>query len=173
MCNFFLNCKLQGERPITQKQKFSKVGDFFYAWTKQPMKAWSSTFWNSWKVFQFITFWVYYRLNLSPPLCMQLQFSLAIIHCMHSLYINCNFPKWMHYTLIGYATSFIILFTNFYLHTYVRNKNRQRKGMVRASCESERERERERERECVSQERAVIMLIIFTWRERGRQLFLI
>jgi elongation of very long chain fatty acids protein 4 len=58
-----------------------------------------------------------------------LQFSLAIIHCMHSLYIDCNFPKWMHYTLIGYATSFIILFTNFYLHTYVKNKNKnKRKG---------------------------------------------
>lgn len=55
-----------------------------------------------------------------------LQFSLAILHCIHSLYIDCNFPKWMHYTLIGYATSFIILFTNFYLQTYIKKGKTRR-----------------------------------------------
>ena len=60
----------------------------------------------------------------------QIQFSLAIIHCIHSLYIDCNFPKWMHYTLLGYASSFIALFTNFYIHAYIRGKRRggQSKG---------------------------------------------
>ncbi|XP_011405756.2 PREDICTED: elongation of very long chain fatty acids protein 4-like isoform X2 [Amphimedon queenslandica] len=53
-----------------------------------------------------------------------IQFSLAIIHCMHSIYIDCNFPKWMHYTLLAYATSFIILFTNFYIHAYIKGKRR-------------------------------------------------
>lgn len=43
---------------------------------------------------------------------------------MHSLYIDCNFPKWMHYTLLGYASSFIALFTNFYIHAYIRGKRR-------------------------------------------------
>jgi hypothetical protein len=28
----------------------------------------------------------------------------------------------MHYTLLGYATSFIILFTNFYIHAYVKGR---------------------------------------------------
>ena len=55
----------------------------------------------------------------------QLQFSLAIIHALHSLYIDCNFPKWMHYTLIGYAISFIILFTNFYMQTYIKKGRRR------------------------------------------------
>lgn len=59
---------------------------------------------------------------------LQLQFSLAIIHAVHSLYIDCNFPKWMHYTLIGYAISFIILFTNFYIHTYVKRGKKGVKG---------------------------------------------
>ena len=59
----------------------------------------------------------------------QLQFTLAIIHAIHSLYIDCNFPKWMHYTLIGYAISFIILFTNFYIQTYLK------KGKKRAVAE--------------------------------------
>lgn len=57
---------------------------------------------------------------------LQLQFSLAIIHAIHSLYIDCNFPKWMHYTLIGYAFSFICLFTNFYIQTYIKKGRRKR-----------------------------------------------
>lgn len=63
----------------------------------------------------------------------QIQFSLAIIHCMHSLYIDCNFPKWMHYTLLAYATSFIILFTNFYIHAYVKGKRRGGAGNKRTT----------------------------------------
>ena len=63
-------------------------------------------------------------------LSFQLQFSLAIIHAIHSLYIDCNFPKWMHYTLIGYATSFIILFTNFYVKTYIKHRDRKSKRDV-------------------------------------------
>ena len=58
---------------------------------------------------------------------LQLQFSLAIIHAIHSLYIDCNFPKWMHYTLIGYAFSFICLFTNFYIQTYIKKGGRKRR----------------------------------------------
>ena len=61
-----------------------------------------------------------------PPPFVQLQFSLAIIHGIYSLYIDCNFPKWMHWTLIGYAISFIILFTNFYIHTYVIKQGKKR-----------------------------------------------
>lgn len=58
----------------------------------------------------------------------QLQFSLCIIHAVHSLYIDCNFPKWMHYTLIGYATSFLVLFTNFYIHAYIKKRGRKAKA---------------------------------------------
>lgn len=41
---------------------------------------------------------------------------------MHSLYIDCDFPKWMHYTLIAYASSLIVLFTNFYIHAYCKRR---------------------------------------------------
>lgn len=36
----------------------------------------------------------------------------------------------MHYTLLGYASSFIALFTNFYIHAYIKGKRRggQSKG---------------------------------------------
>lgn len=41
---------------------------------------------------------------------------------MFSLYIDCDFPKWMHYTLIAYASSLIVLFINFYIHAYCKKK---------------------------------------------------
>ena len=53
-------------------------------------------------------------------LILQAQFTGALLQCVYSLYIDCNFPKWMHYILLGYATSFIILFTNFYLIAYTK-----------------------------------------------------
>lgn len=55
------------------------------------------------------------------------------MHAIHSLYIDCNFPKWMHYTLIGYAISFIILFTNFYIHTYIMRGRKKRSKVTEGS----------------------------------------
>ncbi|XP_014678856.1 PREDICTED: elongation of very long chain fatty acids protein 4-like [Priapulus caudatus] len=46
------------------------------------------------------------------------QFCMGIGHGFIGLYVHCPFPKWMHYTLICYAFSFIVLFGNFYRHTY-------------------------------------------------------
>ncbi|XP_065911473.1 very long chain fatty acid elongase 4-like isoform X2 [Dysidea avara] len=52
------------------------------------------------------------------------QFVGALIHGSNSLYIDCNFPKWMHYILLGYATSFVILFTNFYVIAYTKKSDK-------------------------------------------------
>lgn len=54
------------------------------------------------------------------------QFSLAIAHTGRSIYSGCEFPNWMHWALIGYSFSFIILFSNFYIQTY--NKGGRRKA---------------------------------------------
>lgn len=48
-----------------------------------------------------------------------IQFLLAIVMAAYGLYINCPLPRWMGYTLIGYATSLFVLFANFWLHAYV------------------------------------------------------
>jgi len=46
------------------------------------------------------------------------QFVVAIFHTAQSLYIDCPCPKWMHWALIIYAGSLIVLFLNFYAHAY-------------------------------------------------------
>ncbi|XP_030641833.1 elongation of very long chain fatty acids protein 4-like [Chanos chanos] len=49
-----------------------------------------------------------------------IQFHVTIGHAAHSLYMDCPFPAWMQWALIGYAVTFIILFANFYYQTYRR-----------------------------------------------------
>ena len=50
------------------------------------------------------------------------QFVICFLATANSLYIDCDFPKWMHYALIFYAVSLIILFLNFYIHAYIKSK---------------------------------------------------
>lgn len=61
------------------------------------------------------------------PLCRpsQIQFHVTIGHTALSLYVNCDFPHWMHYSLICYAITFIVLFGNFYYQTYRRQQPRR------------------------------------------------
>uniref|UniRef100_A0A3B3HH29 Elongation of very long chain fatty acids protein 4 n=2 Tax=Oryzias latipes TaxID=8090 RepID=A0A3B3HH29_ORYLA len=54
------------------------------------------------------------------------QFHFTIGHTALSLYVNCDFPHWMHYSLICYAITFIILFGNFYYQTYRRQQPTRR-----------------------------------------------
>nr|XP_019946692.1 PREDICTED: elongation of very long chain fatty acids protein 4-like [Paralichthys olivaceus] len=54
-----------------------------------------------------------------------IQFHVTIGHTALSLYVNCDFPHWMHYSLICYAITFIILFGNFYYQTYRRQLPRR------------------------------------------------
>lgn len=55
----------------------------------------------------------------------QIQFHVTIGHTALSLYVNCDFPHWMHYSLICYAITFIVLFGNFYYQTYRRQQPRR------------------------------------------------
>ncbi|KAG7268687.1 hypothetical protein CRUP_032628, partial [Coryphaenoides rupestris] len=53
------------------------------------------------------------------------QFHVTIGHTALSLYVDCDFPHWMHYSLICYAVTFIVLFGNFYYQTYRRQQPRR------------------------------------------------
>ncbi|XP_033106134.1 elongation of very long chain fatty acids protein 4-like [Anneissia japonica] len=50
------------------------------------------------------------------------QFGIGFVHCCQSLYFDCDFPKWMHYALLVYATSITSLFLNFYIHAYIKRE---------------------------------------------------
>lgn len=50
------------------------------------------------------------------------QFTIALVLGINGLRVNCDFPKWMQYTLITYMLSFIVLFGNFYRHAYTLKK---------------------------------------------------
>lgn len=51
-----------------------------------------------------------------------IQFCICGAACIYSLYLDCDFPKWMHYALLFYASSLIVLFMNFYIKSYLKGK---------------------------------------------------
>ncbi|XP_022911967.1 very long chain fatty acid elongase 4-like [Onthophagus taurus] len=53
-----------------------------------------------------------------------IQFTCALILGINGIRTGCEFPLWMHYTLILYMVSFIVLFGNFYVQAYM-EKGRQ------------------------------------------------
>ena len=39
---------------------------------------------------------------------------------IYSLYVECDYPRWMSWALILYMISFLVLFGNFYLQSYIK-----------------------------------------------------
>ncbi|GBP40593.1 Elongation of very long chain fatty acids protein 4 [Eumeta japonica] len=48
-----------------------------------------------------------------------IQFTCALILGVNGIRTGCEFPLWMHYVLIIYMISFIVLFGNFYMKAYI------------------------------------------------------
>lgn len=48
----------------------------------------------------------------------QTQFCVLLVHAVMSLYVKCDYPLWMQWTFIWYMISFLVLFSNFYIHAY-------------------------------------------------------
>ncbi|XP_012942546.2 elongation of very long chain fatty acids protein 4 isoform X2 [Aplysia californica] len=56
-----------------------------------------------------------------------IQFVAGIIHALQSLVVQgCNFPEWMHWALITYAFTILLLFLNFYFHAYLKAQHSKR-----------------------------------------------
>lgn len=54
---------------------------------------------------------------------------------INGIRVGCDFPKWMHYALIIYMISFIVLFGNFYAKQYLA-KGRENWNSFRKSSKS-------------------------------------
>ncbi|KAL5007553.1 hypothetical protein ScPMuIL_016359 [Solemya velum] len=54
-----------------------------------------------------------------------IQFATGMTHAVVSLWLHCNFPEWMHWALLLYAFSILLLFLNFYFHAYIKAKQRK------------------------------------------------
>ncbi|XP_063724016.1 very long chain fatty acid elongase 4-like [Symsagittifera roscoffensis] len=50
------------------------------------------------------------------------QFCLGIGNAAAGIYVNCDFPQWMGYALVFYASSIMALFINFYIQAYIAGK---------------------------------------------------
>lgn len=52
-----------------------------------------------------------------------------------ALYYDCGFPLWMHYLLIVYMVSFLVLFGNFYMQAYLAKGRRMPQHLSAAASD--------------------------------------
>ena len=50
---------------------------------------------------------------------------------MQTYFTGCDFPMWGQYLLGGYMVIMLILFGNFYIQSYIVNKNKRRRNQVK------------------------------------------
>jgi len=48
-----------------------------------------------------------------------IQFTVGVVLGLNAIITGCQFTRWMQYVFVGYAFSFIILFSNFYNQAYI------------------------------------------------------
>jgi hypothetical protein len=58
--------------------------------------------------------------STSVALLLQLQFCITLSHTVLVYFLNCGFPLWGIYLLGGYMVIMLILFSNFYIQTYLK-----------------------------------------------------
>ena len=61
---------------------------------------------------------------------LQIQFCILLCHGVVSLYVKCDYPLWMQYSLVLYMVSFLVLFSNFYIHSYLAQRHRKHERQV-------------------------------------------
>jgi len=81
-----------------------------------------------------VVMYTYYGLSVLPEMQpylwwkkyltkMQLaQFVITFTHSTYSIVNGCNFPQWGKFLLVGYMVCMLVLFGNFYVQTYRRNR---------------------------------------------------
>jgi elongation of very long chain fatty acids protein 4 len=55
------------------------------------------------------------------------QFVFALIMGVNAIFIGCDFPMWMQYSMVLYMVSFLVLFSRYFYYEYlVRNEKKQK-----------------------------------------------
>lgn len=67
-------------------------------------------------------------LNILFPL-LQVQFVVAFVHAMVPFFYDCGYQKGFAYAVMGHALLFMVMFMNFYRHTYNKKRNELEPGV--------------------------------------------
>jgi hypothetical protein len=65
---------------------------------------------------------------IAVSVSVQIQFCMTLSHTLLSMYVKCDFPSWGQYTLAGFMLLMLVLFTNFYIHAYIRRSHSKANG---------------------------------------------
>ncbi|XP_065647623.1 very long chain fatty acid elongase 4 isoform X2 [Hydra vulgaris] len=56
-----------------------------------------------------------------------IQFTIALVMGCLIINMDCDFPRWMSWALVFYMSSFLILFSNFYIQAYIKRVSSKKK----------------------------------------------
>lgn len=83
--------------------------------------------------------YAYYALSAIPSLREKLwwkkyittfqlvQFMIALVHGLYGMATGCTFPMWGQLLIVGYMIIMLVLFSNFYVHEYIKKSNAAKK----------------------------------------------
>jgi elongation of very long chain fatty acids protein 4 len=54
------------------------------------------------------------------------QFVFALIMGVNAIFIGCDFPMWMQYSMVLYMVSFLVLFSRFFYFEYLEGQAKKK-----------------------------------------------
>jgi len=133
---------------VLRKKKSQITWLHLYHHSLTPIEAWilvkfipggNATFPNILNNFVHICMYAYYGISAMGPQYQKYlwwkkymtelqiaQFVLCIVHCVRALAIDCEFPKFLTGLLLLNASIFLVLFMNFYIQNYNKQKQLQK-----------------------------------------------
>jgi GNS1/SUR4 family len=55
--------------------------------------------------------------------CFQVQFVILVVNTTYGVSLGCDFPHSLAYTQLAFLGSLVVLFSNFYIQSYIKRKH--------------------------------------------------
>lgn len=80
--------------------------------------------------------WLWWKKYLT--ILQLLQFTSGVVFGLYAILSMCQFTRWMQYFFVTYAGSFLLLFSHFYNHNYVKNQLKEEESKKRTQIKSKK-----------------------------------
>jgi len=65
-----------------------------------------------------------------------IQFVATLVHTFTGIVNDCEYPKWSQYGLVCYMVIMVVLFSNYYIHEYMKKTNREKSLRYKKEAEA-------------------------------------
>lgn len=67
---------------------------------------------------------------------LKIQFVATLVHTFTGIFNNCEYPRWSQYGLVCYMVIMVVLFSNYYIHEYLKKTNREKSLRCKKEAEA-------------------------------------